>query len=205
VNLDRCRACGRCLDACAFHALSLDESDPTARVRIESSICRGCNLCSSVCPTHTLTPNALSAEWWTSHLDSALGLSLEKDANGGRDLVLACQRRAGSLERAIENHGAKVEVIRFRCVGQLDAGMLLEIYRRPVRRILVAGCMTERCRFNKGSSLAIAQIEKARKMVEQLGLDSSKILSNWSPSRVEDPLAAAVAILSEEPTGKGRG
>jgi coenzyme F420-reducing hydrogenase delta subunit len=136
--------------------------------------------------------SALSPEWWSDRLDGVLAAR----AAGQSLLVLACQRRAGSLEKAFDEHGLRVDVIRFRCVGQIDAGMLLELSRQPFTRVLVAGCVTNRCRFTNGAKRASEQLDRAQRMIGSLGLDPSRIASDWSSDRAGDRLEPAVARLT---------
>lgn len=187
-----CRACGRCVEVCPFGAVEAGSGATLADVaRIEPALCRGCNLCVGVCPTGAAQPTALSSVWWGSRLGDAF-----RDENPY--IVLACQRRAGALETALLRHGAHVEVIRFRCVGQIDAGMLLDLQRLGARSVLVAGCSAERCRFDTGAHLAAEQTERARSMIELLGGDPMRIRADWSTSRGADPLDAPILQMLTE-------
>jgi NADPH-dependent glutamate synthase beta subunit-like oxidoreductase/Pyruvate/2-oxoacid:ferredoxin oxidoreductase delta subunit/coenzyme F420-reducing hydrogenase delta subunit len=159
VDDERCRACGRCIDVCPFQALRiLDE-----RIKLDAALCRGCGLCTAVCPTATVTLSA------PAHIPD--------DAS---DLVLACQRRTGSIEKG--------HVIRLRCVGQIDAGLLLELQRDGKRKICVAGCTADRCRFTTGAQHAVEQLERARAIARILRLDPDNVVADWSPDRLHDPL-----------------
>ena len=47
-----CRACGKCVDICEFHALELRENEAgIMTVYINEALCKGCGTCASVCPT----------------------------------------------------------------------------------------------------------------------------------------------------------
>jgi heterodisulfide reductase subunit A len=49
---DLCRACGKCVDVCEFHALELRENEAgVMRVYVNEALCKGCGTCASVCPT----------------------------------------------------------------------------------------------------------------------------------------------------------
>ena len=87
------------------------------------------------------------------------------------------------------------EVIRFRCVGQVDAGMLLELVRQPFQRVLVAGCVQRRCRFTSGAERAGIQLDRARGILGALGLDDARLAADWSPDRAGDRLEPALARL----------
>jgi NADPH-dependent glutamate synthase beta subunit-like oxidoreductase/coenzyme F420-reducing hydrogenase delta subunit/NAD-dependent dihydropyrimidine dehydrogenase PreA subunit len=191
-----CRGCGQCVDICPFDAASLSNGGGVrATARIEPSLCRGCNLCTAVCPTHAAVANALSPEWWGSRLEDTFSETQGRAAPVRPWVVLACQRRAGAMEAVMDRPGTHVEVIRFRCVGQVDAGMLLELYRQGARGILVAGCLPERCRFGSGARMAMEQVERARSMLELLGGDPVRIACDWSGNRAQDPLDAPVSRL----------
>jgi ferredoxin len=143
------------------------------KIRLDVARCRGCGLCEAVCPTGALHWNGgLSART----IEEDLG-RIESPTD---DLVLACQRRTGSL--------ADANVVRLRCVGQIDAGLLLELQRDPKRRIRVAGCESSRCRFGCGASHASEQIERARAIASMLKLDPDNLTADWSPDRLHDPL-----------------
>jgi coenzyme F420-reducing hydrogenase delta subunit len=109
--------------------------------------------------------------------------------------VLACQRRAGALEAALDRPGTHVEVIRFRCVGQVDAGMLLDLIHHGGSRVLVAGCEKDRCRFGGGAVQAWDQVQRARDMLQMLGHDPERITTDWSPGRAFDRLEDPIACL----------
>lgn len=181
--------------------MSGTEEERTARV--EPSLCRGCNLCCAVCPTAAAEPNALSVAWWGSRLSSAFDGRAEALDEGGPVVVLACQRRAGSVEPKLHRHAAHVEVIRFRCVGQIDAGMLVELYRRGASSILVAGCLAERCRFGDGAHLAGEQVARAERLIELMGGGSGRLRSDWSGDRAGDPIELPVLRMIAESLGAG--
>ena len=197
VQGDLCRACGRCVEVCPFGAIEAGSGVTLADVaRIEPALCRGCNLCVGVCPTGAAQPTALSPVWWGSRLDDAFRVDEPY-------IVLACQRRAGALESALLRHGAHIEVIRFRCVGQIDAGMLLDLQRLGARGVLVAGCSEDRCRFDTGARLAAVQTDRARSVIELLGGDPATLRSDWSASRGADPLDEPILQMLVEILGPG--
>jgi ferredoxin len=186
---ERCRACGLCVEVCPFHAVSLVEVEGDhSRAYIEPALCRGCNLCTAVCPTRAALPSALSPEWWGDRVEDVFRPTAAEAPPTQPYVVLACQRRAGALERALDLHGFHVEVIRFRCVGQIDAGMLLELHRQGARGVLVAGCETQRCRFGEGARLAEEQVERARSLLRILGRNDTCFVADWSKDRAGDPL-----------------
>lgn len=184
-----CRACGLCAEVCPFGAIEPGDARAVGDgARIEPALCRGCNLCVGVCPTGAAQPTALSAVWWGTRLDDAFRVS-------DPFVVLACQRRAGAMETSTMLNGAHIEVIRFRCVGQVDAGMLLDLKRLGARGVLVAGCSSERCRFDTGAQLAAEQTDRARSMIELLGGDAQCLKSDWSNGRASDRLEVPMVDL----------
>jgi heterodisulfide reductase subunit A len=42
-----CRACGRCVDVCDFHAISITDGIAV----VNRALCKGCGTCASICPT----------------------------------------------------------------------------------------------------------------------------------------------------------
>ncbi len=191
---DRCRGCAKCVEVCPFHAVSLvDGADGRKRARIEPALCRGCSLCTSVCSTDAARSSALSPEWWGRRIADALA---PRDGSATRHVVLACQRRAGALEPALERSGIRVEVIRLRCVGQVDAGMLLDLAGRGGAHVLVAGCAEDRCRFGPGARLAAAEVARAQALLKLLGSGADRVVTDWSAGRafdrLEDPVATFV-------------
>jgi heterodisulfide reductase subunit A len=198
---ERCRGCGRCVAVCPFDAITMCGTDLEPTARVEPSLCRGCNLCCAACPTSAAEPNALSVAWWGARLSDAFDGTAEAVSEAGPIVVLACQRRAGSVEPTLYQHSAHVEVIRFRCVGQIDAGMLVELYRRGASSVLVAGCQTERCRFGQGAQLAAEQVARGEQLIEHLGGSADQLRSDWSGDRAGDPIEMPVLRMIAEVFG----
>jgi NADPH-dependent glutamate synthase beta subunit-like oxidoreductase/coenzyme F420-reducing hydrogenase delta subunit/NAD-dependent dihydropyrimidine dehydrogenase PreA subunit len=193
VVQERCRGCASCVAVCPFHAITLVEGANGGKTAcIEPSLCRGCNLCTSVCSTGAALPSALSPEWWGRRISDALA---PRTGGAARHVVLACQRRAGALESALERTGVHVEVIRLRCVGQVEAGMLLELAGAGGAHVLLAGCAEDRCRFGPGAKLAAEQVARARAMLALVGVSPERVVTDWSPGRAFDRLEDAVASL----------
>jgi coenzyme F420-reducing hydrogenase delta subunit/ferredoxin len=191
-----CRGCARCVDVCPFQAIvvsSGEDSQPQAR--IESALCRGCNLCTAVCPTYASVSEAFSPGWWRARLENLFDAAESRSPRAQPYVVLACQRRAGGLENFFDENEIRVEIIGLRCLGQIDAGMLLELCRGGARGVVVAGCHVDRCRFQRGSRMAAEQVERARSMLRLVGADEHCILVDWSKTRVHDPLQALVRNL----------
>ncbi len=184
-----CRGCALCADVCPFDAITMvmDEDSPE-HARIEAALCRGCNLCAGICPTGAAIPTALSPEWWNSKLDDCFDGELIAEESDQPYVVLACQRRVGAAGAALYSKGSRVEVIRFRCVGQLQVGMLLDLQRRGASGVLVTGCQNERCRFGRGARLAADQIEITRTILPLLGVDPDYVQVDWSSERRTDPI-----------------
>ena len=50
VHVDGCTACGECLPACPFAAISEIELDGRKVAHVDAAGCKGCGACAPVCP-----------------------------------------------------------------------------------------------------------------------------------------------------------
>ena len=52
VNEAMCRACGKCVDACPYNAISLEEREEGKEAAyVQEALCKGCGSCAVACPT----------------------------------------------------------------------------------------------------------------------------------------------------------
>jgi NADPH-dependent glutamate synthase beta subunit-like oxidoreductase/coenzyme F420-reducing hydrogenase delta subunit/Pyruvate/2-oxoacid:ferredoxin oxidoreductase delta subunit len=179
---ERCRGCARCREVCSFDAISLEAQDGSElRAHIDPSRCRGCNLCTAVCSTDAAVPAHEALLGWNAH-----GTALAAE---GVRLVLTCERRAADLHEIPGEDGGPVEMLRMRCVGEAEAGMLVDLVRRGARQVLVGGCGPGRCHYGQGSHMARDHVEEARAVLRLLGLNEDRILACWpgAPLLVKPP------------------
>ncbi len=110
IDPEKCFACGKCAEACHFHAIQLDgpATDVVAKTyRIEPLACEGCGLCLLVCPADAIEGHRnIAGKWYVSGTDhgpmvhARLGIAEE---NSGR-LVAQVRQQAQDLATSL-HHG----------------------------------------------------------------------------------------------------
>jgi hypothetical protein len=122
-----------------------------------------------VCSTGAISVEAFSRSWVREQLQKAAA------TDGGR-IVIACERHAEGTALGDE----EAPDVRLPCVGQLDAGLILELIDGGAERVVVAGCKTGHCRFQGGAELAQRRVEIARQLLELTGHDPDCVQGVWS-------------------------
>lgn len=73
VDQALCRACGRCVEICEYHAPSLVELTPGLKAaQINQALCKGCGTCASWCPTGAISALHFTDEQIDSMMDALL-------------------------------------------------------------------------------------------------------------------------------------
>lgn len=213
VDEEHCRGCARCVLVCPFDAISLvDETAPETTAHVSPTLCRGCNLCVAICPTDAAASSVESPQWWGTRLDDLYRPFVETEATGGSCVIVTCQRRAAGVEASIAQHNVDAELAVVRCAGELDAGQLLEIYRTGADAVLVAGCLSDHCRYGDGSQMAVEQLRRAHEVLRSIGGDPSRLVADWARSDNGSPfylpllqLVTRAETLADEIVGDSTG
>jgi NADPH-dependent glutamate synthase beta subunit-like oxidoreductase/Pyruvate/2-oxoacid:ferredoxin oxidoreductase delta subunit len=168
-----CRGCESCVAVCSFDAIHMAEAGRSNKAaRIDPSRCRGCNLCTAVCPTGAARTTVFSPDHWNSTLPQwgAAGKKAPKTA------VLLCEHRTSNVDIKKLGLGKSCEILRMRCLGQIEEGVVLDAFLRGAQRVLVGGCADESCRFVHGSALAAEAVERARHFLWSMGHDPDALV-----------------------------
>jgi F420-non-reducing hydrogenase iron-sulfur subunit len=101
---------------------------------------------------------------------------------------------AGSMRL---QYPSNVRVLRLPCTGKLEVNYILSAFEAGIDGVLVAGCLEGGCHFLEGNLRARKRVERAKKFLEEIGLEPDRVemfnLSSAEGSR----FAEIVTLMSQ--------
>jgi F420-non-reducing hydrogenase iron-sulfur subunit len=108
---------------------------------------------------------------------------------------------AGSMRL---QYPSNVRVLRLPCTGKLEVNYLLTAFEHGVDGVIVAGCLEGGCHFLEGNLRARKRVERAKKLLAEVGLEPER-LEMFNLSSAEGPrFAEIVTIMAERLRGLGK-
>lgn len=68
-----------------------------------------------------------------------------------------------------------VRVLRLPCTGKVEIDYLLAAFERGADGVIVAGCLEGGCHFLEGNLRARKRVERAKVLLEEIGLESERL------------------------------
>ena len=68
-----------------------------------------------------------------------------------------------------------VRVLRLPCTGKVEVNYLLAAFERGVDGVIVAGCLEGGCHFQEGNLRARRRVERAREMLQEIGIEPERL------------------------------
>ena len=79
---------------------------------------------------------------------------------------------AGSMRL---QYPSNVRVLRLPCTGKIEVNYLLAAFERGADGVIVAGCLEGGCHFLEGNLRARKRVERARELLEEIGLEPERL------------------------------
>jgi len=79
---------------------------------------------------------------------------------------------AGSMRL---EYPANVRVLKLPCTGKIEVDHILAAFERGVDAVIVAGCLEGGCHFLEGNLRARRRVERAQKLLEEIGLEPDRL------------------------------
>lgn len=79
---------------------------------------------------------------------------------------------AGSMRL---QYPANVRVLRLPCTGKVEIDYLLAAFERGADGVIVAGCLEGGCHFLEGNLRARKRVERAKKILSEIGLEPERL------------------------------
>ena len=101
---------------------------------------------------------------------------------------------AGSMRLKYPTH---VRVLRLPCTGKVEVPFILAAFERGADAVMIAGCLEGGCHFQEGNLRARRRVERAKGILQEIGLEPER-LEMFNLSSAEGPrFAAIVSEMSE--------
>lgn len=68
-----------------------------------------------------------------------------------------------------------VRVLRLPCTGKIEVDYLLAAFERGADGVIVAGCLEGGCHFLEGNLRARRRVERAKQLLEEIGLEPERL------------------------------
>jgi quinone-modifying oxidoreductase, subunit QmoB len=188
VDQAKCTICLTCVRLCPHGAMGFRkraEADPASCVR--------CGICAVECPMEaiTLAPPAGQAEF-----GDKIVTGLSATANTSKIVAFLCSRSAaGAMAAAGPKIGKDLIPVIVPCAGTIDPTHILSAFQQGADGVLVAGCHTGNCASIYGTVLAGERTFRAALILEEAGIDPSRLIFTTLASNTPGDFARAVLAL----------
>lgn len=168
--------CTACANVCTSGTIIGEEG-----LRIDPEKCAGCGVCTTVCPTGALEASAPS--------NVQLIERLQGIARDRKWVAFTCQQH---LETSGEDQTPFIQTV---CLGRIDESILFSAASLGIRDILMVSAACETCPRARGHEVALAAIEKARRLLDLVGIPAQL---HWTVSLPAEFSVRGRATVSPE-------
>ena len=194
---DKCATCLTCLRICPYHVPYLDDS---GTVQIPADQCQACGICVAECPAKAIV---LRKPQDRRHIDEELNHALKSAAQSkSKPLIIGfcCQYGlygTGALASLWREAKAGIWIVPVLCVAKIETEHILRAFEMGAEGVFIAGCGQEQCAREDTAFWALQRIEKARKILRQIGFESQR-LQAFNLHANEENLANALDEFTEQ-------
>ena len=87
-----------------------------------------------------------------------------------------CAYAAADLAGTLRlQYPGSVRVLRLPCTGKIEVNYLLAAFERGADGVIVAGCLEGGCHFQEGNLRARRRVERAKQLLEEIGLEPERL------------------------------
>lgn len=101
-------------------------------------------------------------------------------------IIFACNWDGWSCIDAAANVGlhypASVKAMRVSCLSRIHAGLILKAFEFGAEGVMLLGCEPGRCHFGTDCNRTVAEYEKARNVLQMLGIDQGRLVLSQLPA-----------------------
>jgi len=164
---DNCAACLSCVRICPYGVPVPGKE----KVEIDISQCQACGICASECPALAINLKIETRE--EGH--AALKRVIDEAMQAATEVLIIgfyCQYK---LPAGPPDGGDGVYWLGKLCTGRLDIFQLIYPFELGVDGVAVHMCKNDECHFRDGSKWLLARIEKAKKILDEIGMGSNRL------------------------------
>ncbi len=124
-------------------------------------------------------------------------------SGNGLQLVAFCcansSAKAAELAKApFKVDGVNVRLAQLACSSKIQVLHLLQALETGADAVVLWTCPAESCRFGRGSIRAAKRLERARRILEQIGLGSERLFCQALDPKNDDALETALKDITEQ-------
>jgi len=163
---DNCASCLNCVRICPYGVPVPGEEI----AKIDINQCQACGICASECPA-----SAIDLRLETKEEDhAALKYILDKALREAPEILIIGYFCRYKLPTGFPG-GEGIYWIGKLCTGRLDVFQLIYPFELGVDGVAVHMCKNDECHFRDGSRWLLAHIEKAKKILDEIGIGSNRL------------------------------
>ncbi len=193
---DKCATCLTCLKVCPYHAPYLDAS---GTIQIPAEQCQACGICVAECPAKVIV---LRKPYDRRSISEELEHILKSAAESkSKSLIVGfcCQYGLfgiGTLANLWRGANAGVWIVPVLCVTKVEADHILRAFEMGAEGVFIAGC-GEQCSRENTAFWVRQRVEKVRKVLAQIGLETERV-QTFFPSTTNEDFARELDKFAEQ-------
>jgi len=164
---EECVACFNCVLVCPYGVPVAGEE----KAKIDISQCQACGICAAECPASAidvkLEPKIVSREKLEGAIENA---KLQKTE--GFTIGFYCQYHPSEVLSSTETGEYLVGKP---CMARIDVAQLIRPFEEGSKEVVIRKCELEDCRFTGCDEWIKKHVNSAKKMLEEIGLDSERL------------------------------
>ena len=164
---ENCAACLNCVRICPYGVPVLGKEI----VEIDISQCQACGICASECPASAINVKLETKEEANISLEKVIYLAKREKP---KLLIIGfyCQYK---LPVGPPDSINGVYWLGKLCTGRMDVFQLIYPFELGADGVVVNMCLDQECRFRDGSRWLIKRIERAKKILDEIGIGADRL------------------------------